>query len=242
MSEPVDPEVRQLIERHLAAYPNSRSSKALRAMMEGGSVTTRDLNRLGYDHPPRAIGDARDAGIPVITERIVTADGRRMARYRLGRADDIHHDRHLGRSTLPKAFKQALLLRYGAVDAITGATLPPAVLQIDHRVPFRIAGDAGLAQRDTSAFMLLDASSQRAKSWSCEHCPNFLGARDPATCQTCFWAFPEAYSHIATREIRRTDIVWMGEDVPVHDRLRRTAKSLGISIQEMILRLARANA
>lgn len=242
MSEPIDPAVRQLIERHLAARPNSRSSKALRAMMERGSVTTQDLNRLGYDHPPRAIGDVRDAGIPVITDRTVTADGRRMARYRLGRADEIHLDRHLGRSTLPKAFKRALLIRYGAVDAITGAALPPTVLQIDHRVPYRIAGDAGLAPRDTSAYMLLDASSQRAKSWSCEHCPNyFLGARDLSTCQTCFWAYPEAYTHIATQEIRRTDIVWIGEDVPVHDRLRRTATSLGIPIQELILRLARAN-
>jgi len=133
-----------MAERHLAAEPNSRASKALRAMLATGSVTTDDLNALGYNHPPRAIGDVRDAGIPVITERDRTPDGRPMARYRLGRAEDIQNDRHAGRSVLPKAFKAELLSRYGSADCITGAKLEPRNLQIDHRIPYRIAGDAGI--------------------------------------------------------------------------------------------------
>ena len=208
-------------------------------MLTKGSVTTDDLNALGYNHPPRAIGDVRDAGIPVIMEMVRTADGKRMARYRLGSAEGIHEDRHRGRSVLPKAFKAELLARYGAADRITGAKLDARLLQVDHRIPYRVAGDAGLADRDTSAYMLLDASSQRAKSWSCEHCPNFLDLRDPLVCRTCFWAFPEAYGHIAMEQIRRTDIVWQGTDVPVHDRLKGEAERAGTTVAELILQLSR---
>lgn len=239
MSDSINPKIRAMVERHLAAEPNSRASKALRAMLANGSVTTDDLSALGYNHPPRAIGDVRDAGIPVVTERDRTPDGRPMARYRLGRAEDIREDRHSGRSTLPKAFKADLLARYGSADCITGAKLDPRVLQIDHRVPYRVAGDAGLAERDASAYMLLDASSQRAKSWSCEHCRNFLELRDPEVCRTCFWAYPERYQHVAMQAIRRTDVVWKAEDVSVHDRLKEIADREGISMPELLLRLAR---
>jgi len=163
-----------------------------------------------------------------------------MARYRLGRAADIQGDRHGGRSVLPKSFKAALLARYGSADCITGAELDPRVLQIDHRLPYRVAGDAGLAERDTAAYMLLDASSQRAKSWSCEHCPNYHEPlRKPKICKTCFWVYPENYEHIAMRQIRRTDIVWQGDDVSVHDCLKRSAEREGITMAELLLRLAR---
>lgn len=239
MPDSLDPKIKAMVERHLAAAPTSRASKALRAMLEKGSVTTDDLNGLGYNHPPRAIGDVRDAGIPVVTERDRTPDGRPMARYRLGRAEDIQDDRHAGRSVLPKAFKADLLARYGSADCITGAKLDPRVLQVDHRVPYRIAGDADLVERKVSAYMLLDASSQRAKSWSCEYCPNFREIRDPEVCKSCFWAYPEDYKHIAMQQILRTDIVWKGDDIPVHDRLKARADREGIPMSELLLRLAK---
>ena len=165
-----------------------------------------------------------------------------MARYRLGRAEDIREGRHGGRSVLPKAFKSKLLAQYGSTDCITGAKLDSRLLQIDHRVPYRVGGDLGLAERDTSAYMLLDASSQRAKSWSCEQCPNFRELLDVDVCKTCFWAYPENYEHIATEQIRRTDIVWREGDVSIHDRLKERAESDGISMSELLLRLARRDA
>ena len=237
----IDPKIREKAQRHMDAEPNSRSSKALRVMLEKGSVTTADLNALGYDHPPRAIGDVRDAGIPVVREMIRSASGKRMARYRLGNAEDIREDRRGGRSTLPKAFKAELLARYGSADCITGVGLDPRLLQIDHRVPYRVAGDMGLAGRDTSAYMLLDASSQRAKSWSCEQCRNFRELHDAKICGDCFWAYPEEYKHIAMRQIRRTDIVWSGDDVPVHDRLKVEADRIGISLAELLRRMVRGD-
>ena len=106
-------------------------------------------------------------------------------------------------------------------------------------MPYQIGGDKGLAERNVCAFMLLDKQSQRLKSWSCEHCPNFLIKRSPEVCLACFWASPEDYSHIATEDIRRTEVVWQGIDVPVHDRLQDRAKSGGITMVELLKRLAR---
>ncbi|MEO5759511.1 MAG: hypothetical protein ABIQ51_21950, partial [Mesorhizobium sp.] len=192
----------------------------LKVLLDKGSITTDDLNDLGYNHPPRAVGDVRDAGIPIETGSATSEkSGRRMAVYTFGDPDKIQDGRIGGRSSLPKKFKQALIDKYGAIDCITGAKLDERVLQIDHRIPYRIAGDVGLADHDVDAYMLLDASSQRAKSWSCEHCPN-MDLRDVAICQICYWAFPEEYSHIAMQEIRRTDISWQDGDVAVHDRIK----------------------
>lgn len=41
-------------------------------------------------------------------------------------------------------------------------------LQIDHRVPYEVAGESN--ELKTEDFMLLCGSANRAKSWSCEHC------------------------------------------------------------------------
>ena len=240
MPPKIDPEVRAIAENYVRTSSNKRAVAAIKAMLEKGYVTTDDLNDLGYNHPPRAVGDVRDAGIPVITgSGISERSNRRMAVYRLGEAKDIVNGRIGGRSALPKAFKEKLIARYGSQDCITGAVLPPQVLQMDHRVPFRVAGDAGLQDHDVEAYMLLDASSQRAKSWSCEHCRNFQDLLKPSICGTCYWASPEAYDHIAMEQLRRTEISWQGEDVQVHDRLKEKAAAMGITLGELLKRIAR---
>jgi hypothetical protein len=237
---PIDPKVREIAEDYLKTGGNKRAIAAVKLMLEKGFVTTDDLNDLGYNHPPRAVGDVRDAGIPVITGSTTSErSGRRMAVYRLGSASDIVGGRIGGRSALPKVFKEALIAKYGSRDCITGAELPATVLQIDHRVPFRVAGDAGLKDHDVAAYMLLDASSQRAKSWSCEACRNFRELLKPSICSTCYWASPEAFDHIAMQQIRRTDITWQGDDVQVHDRLRDKAKSAGITVANLLKQVAR---
>lgn len=244
-STPIDPEVRALAEKLIETKGASKRAVAcMKWMLDKGSVSTDDLNDLGYNHPPRVIGDIRDAGVPVITtEATSPRTGRRMGVYIFGPASAIQEGRVGGRSALPKAFKQALLQRYGSEDRITGAKLDERVLQIDHRVPYRIAGDVGLADHDVEAYMLLDASSQRAKSWSCENCPNMLPqARNPEVCRTCFWAYPEEYLHVATHPIRRTDVTWQDADVAVHDKLKQIADASGVSVPELLRQLGRQRA
>lgn len=208
-------------------------------MLDKGSITTDELNEMGYNHPPRAAGDVRDAGIPVDRVNILSEKtGRQMAMYTFGDPDKIQDGRSGGRTTLPKKLKAALIARYGSIDCITGAKLDERALQMDHRIPYRIAADEGLGTHDVEAFMLLDASSQRAKSWSCEHCPN-MELRDVEICKTCFWAFPENYTHIAMEDYRRTDISWQGGDVAVHDRIKQIAESRGTSVRDFMLEMAR---
>ena len=240
MAKPIDPRIRALAESIVAKGGENRVVLVLKTILKQGSISTDELAALGYGHPPRAAGDVKDAGIPIIKTMVRSErTGRRMAVYSFGDPDDIQEGRIGGRSAFPKTFKNALIERYGSIDCITGATLDERILQIDHRIPYRIAGDANFDNLDVEDFMLLDGSSQRAKSWSCEHCPNMLDAQAASVCKTCYWAFPENYEHIATEDYRRTDITWQGDDVPVHDRFKKQADKLGISVAELLRRLAR---
>jgi hypothetical protein len=238
----IDPKIRELAERFIFGGGNKRAIAALKALLEKGSITTDELNDLGYNHPPRAIGDVRDAGIPIVTGRVKSPrSGRQMAVYSFGNPSSIQDGRIGGRSALPKKFKAKLLATYGSIDCITGAKLDGRVLQIDHRVPFRIAGDIGLSDHNVTDYMLLDASSQRAKSWSCENCEN-MKLRQIEICKGCYWAFPERYTHIALQQFRRTDIVWQESDVEVHDAIKAMAEKTGATVREVLLELARQKA
>lgn len=240
MPSKIDPRIRELAEKRIARGGKGRVVLVLQALLKRGSISTDDLAALGYGHPPRAIADVKDIGIPLAREMVRSErTGRRMAVYKFGDPSKIQQDRIGGRSVLPKTFKIALVQKYGSIDCITGAKLDAGVLQIDHRVPYRIAGDAGLADANVNAYMLLDGSSQRAKSWACEHCPNMLNSKSAAVCETCFWAFPERYMHIATEQIRRTDVVWQGDDVKIHDRLKKEAIRQKITVAELLKELGR---
>jgi hypothetical protein len=235
----IDPNIRQLAETFIANGKNRRAIAFLRILLERGSISTDELNDLGYNHPPRAAGDVRDAGIPIITEKSLSKKtGRQMGVYTFGDPGQIQAGRIGGRSALPKKFKTKLMEKYGSIDCITGAKLDERVLQIDHRVPYRVAGDLGLYEQNVADYMLLDASSQRAKSWSCEKCAN-IERRDVDVCRSCYWASPEEYTHIALQNIRRTDIVWQEADVEVYDAIKVATDKRGISVREALLELAR---
>jgi hypothetical protein len=72
--------------------------------------------------------------------------------------------------------------------------------------------------------------SNRAKSWSCEHCANFQAKHDPVICKTCFWASPENYLHIAETPSRRVDLVWTGNEVASFERLKKKAGENGLEL------------
>ncbi len=161
-----------------------------------------------------------------------------MASYRLGTADDIRKGQ-TGRTNFSKKFRHKLFDMYGSIDCITGAEHERRSLQIDHRIPYRIAGDEGLETDDATAYMLLDAKSQRLKSWSCENCENLIEKQEPAICRKCFWAFPENYSHIAMKEIRRVDIVWQGKEVRDYEMIVKRANDEKMSLQDFLKELGR---
>ena len=107
-------------------------------------------------------------------------------------------------------------------------------MQIDHRVPYEVAGDAVASEADKPAFMLICGSCQRSKSWSCEHCDNFINLKNPDLCRTCYWGSPEKYEHIALTATRREVIIWTGEEVETYKKLAASSEAAGLSVAEYI--------
>ena len=231
----IDPRILALCKKVTAKRPRT----VLDHIIKHGSVTTEELQSLyGYDHAPRAAADVRDAGIPLETSMVRSErTGRKIAAYSFGHPEDIVEGRIGGRKAFSKGFKDALVERYDSRDAITGERLNPRYLQIDHRVPYRVAGDAPHDESRPDEYMLLDASSQRAKSWSCEHCQNWQDQRDEDTCRSCFWAWLERYDHIAGEPVRRVDIEWRGAEIVVFERLRSRAEAEDSTVAAYIKRL-----
>lgn len=148
-----------------------RPRTVIEHILNHGHITTEELRTLyGYSHPPRAARDVREHGIPLERYTVVGSDGRRIAAYRFGDPASTSIRRLGGRTALSKELKRKLIEEHGPKCFIYLEPLDEAQLQIDHRVPYEIAGDAvSLNSRD---FMLLCGSANRAKSWSCEHCEN----------------------------------------------------------------------
>lgn len=210
----------------LDAVTGKRARIVVEHILEHGSITTDDLKaKYGYDHPPRAIKDVSDQGIPLVKTIVRKQDGKRMAEYQFGDLDNITAGRVGGRANFPKAFKQALLTEYGKRCALCNAPFEARYLQIDHRIPYLVAGDGVLGMLDVKDYMLLCGSCNRAKSWSCEHCPNGLVIKDPEVCAVCYWANPLDYIHVATADIRRLDLTWTGSEVPDFDAAKVKAGS-----------------
>ena len=126
-----------------------------------------------------------------------------------------------GRTAFSSKLKAALIERHGARCNIYREPIPERDLQIDHRIPFEIAGDSS-DLNDAREYMLLCASANRAKSWSCENCENWQ-RKEISICESCYWAYPESYNHVAMRDIRRLDVLWAGEEVAEYNRLREEA-------------------
>ena len=102
--------------------------------------------------------------------------------------------------------------------------------QIDHRVPYEVAGDGEEVGLKPEDFMLLCGSANRAKSWSCEHCENWKNLKKREVCLTCYWASPEDYEHIAMRQVRRLDLIWQGDEVAHYEALKKQARDLSVEV------------
>jgi hypothetical protein len=205
-----------------------------------GHITTEELKgTYGYDHPPRAARDVREHGIPLETFRVEASNGRRIGAYRFGDPSKVRLKRFDGRTALSKELKEQLIAKYGCKCFIYLEEMDERVLQIDHRVPYEVDGDDKGGTLDADDFMLLCGSANRAKSWSCEHCENWTTKKDKKVCLSCYWAYPEDYSHVAMRQIRRLDMVWEGDEVASYERLKEDAASYGSSLPEFVKEIIR---
>jgi hypothetical protein len=212
---------------------SKRAVYVLDKLITQGFITSQELRDKGYIHGARAIGDVRDNGIPLVTLNAKSEDGRSIARYELGPVADIRRNKLGGRKAFPASLKTELIQRDGPLCAISEQELPADQLQVDHRIPFYLSGDISTA-RDPADFMLLSRSLQRSKSWACENCENLKVNFDISICRKCYWAYPDAYEHVAMKEERRVDVVFTNGEVRIIDRLRNLAQEEGVSIQALI--------
>ncbi len=224
----------QLLKK-LQLVKGKRSKIVVEHILEHGFITTEDLEQIyGYKHPPRAVKDVRDQGVPIVTYRVKSADGRTIAAYRFGDLSEIREGRFGGRSAFSKRFKETLYEQCSGKCAICNGHFSIRELQIDHRIPYEIAGDVDYSEDDPSGYMLLCGSCNRAKSWSCEHCPNWQ-EKSSSICEKCYWVQPTNYTHVATKDVRRADIIWEGkDDIDIYDKIVAAALHSQQSISDRI--------
>ena len=227
----------------LKAITAKRPRTVIEHILKHGHITTEELKeKYGYAHAPRAARDVREQGIPLETFMVEGSDGRKIAAYRFGDPSAIRRGFIGGRLAFPKAFKTALVESSGNRCHVCFHEHEDRYLQIDHRIPYEVAGDVAFDKRDTASYMLLCGSCNRAKSWSCEHCRNWTDLKSPETCSTCYWASPESYSHIAMQDARRLEITWAGKETTDYENVRVLAQAAKEPMPEYVKKILRRHA
>lgn len=209
--------------KRLDAIHAKRPRTVIQHIKKHGFITTMELTeKYGYEHPPRAIRDVREYGVPIETYRVKDSTGKTIAAYRFGDLSKWGRAtaKSAGRTSLVKALKKALIERFGARCFIYLEPMDEVTLQVDHRVPYEIGGDADVT--NVSNFMLLCPSANRAKSWTCEHCENWT-RKDAKFCLRCFWAHPEDYDHVAGKNVKLVSLMFTGDEIEDFKELVRLA-------------------
>lgn len=220
--------------QQLKAVTNKRPKTVIEHILKHGYITTEELkSKYGYNHPPRAARDVREEGIPLETFRVKDSEGRSIGAYRFADPAKARFGVLEGRKIFSKAFKDKIISELGCKCTICLQSYEDRYLQVDHRIPYEVCGDSN-ANRQTTEYMLLCGSCNRAKSWSCEHCLNWLESKTKKVCSICYWASPETYTHVALQEIRRLDIVWAGHETKDYDALRKRAKALHMEMPDYV--------
>lgn len=203
-----------------AGNASKRARLVAEIILERGACTTGELEERGYAHPPRAVRDLRDAGVEIEMKRVSYEDpnsGTRkyQAEYSIVGTDPTKKSRR----AVPKKIADAV--KSSGKCEVCGAE---SRLQVDHRVPFDIAGES--YPHVVEEFMPLCPSCNRAKSWTCESCPN-QEHKDPSVCGSCMWASPLDYRHVATQQVREVRAVLEDpEDIKRFDRERPDVQKL----------------
>lgn len=219
-----------------------RPRTVIEHILKHGFITTQELKDIyGYNHPPRAARDVKEQGIPLEMYRVMGTDGRKIGAYKFGDPDKVLSSRFKGRTAFSKELRKKLIENKGPRCEIYLEEFPERELQIDHRIPFEIAGDSPKGENNPDDFMLLCGSANMAKSWSCEHCINRLKLKKPEICRNCYWAFPENYEHIALRNVRRIDIIWTGDEIEEFEQLKSKTEQLQKKMPAYVKEIIRKN-
>jgi len=219
--------------KRIESVSNKRARFVLDSIVKNGRVTTEEINHAGYEHPPRAVRDARELGFSIQTIKVKHTNGRSIAAYVFSGSEGIDTQKS-GRTALPKKQRDEIITAAGSRCQICGASTN---LQVDHRIPYEVAGESQVKQ--ANPYLVLCGSCNRKKSWSCEHCPNWLLDKNLDVCATCYWAEPGRYDHVGMERERRADLIWIGDEVQNYERLRRESEKSRRTVPEQIKEILR---
>ena len=222
------PKIQNDILKQIKAVTNKRARFVLDAIVRNGVVTTEEISRAGYEHPPRAARDVRELGFQLKTIRVKHTNGRSIAAYTLPSGGTFEKDK-VGRKGLPKKVREGIIQAMGGKCQICESGNN---LQLDHRIPYQVAGESLSGEADS--YQLLCGSCNRKKSWACEHCQNWQQNRKVAVCRSCYWAEPISYTHVALQQERRVDIVWQGDEVRDFEHLEEAANHNKLTVAQQI--------
>ncbi|MEZ3517813.1 MAG: hypothetical protein K1W37_21915 [Lachnospiraceae bacterium] len=218
---------------------NKRARFVIDTILNKGFCSTEDLKNGGYEHAPRAARDVRELGIPLETFKVKDSTGKSIAAYKFGDWEQTKKANKIaktaGRKQLTEKLKSALIEKYGAKCYLYGESYPARLLQPDHRIPYEIGGDPE-DMMDLEYFMLLSPSANRDKSSACERCENWM-KKDISMCQTCYYAYPENYQHIAGEKEKRLNIVFRNEEIKLYENIVEQAEIYNVSYQTAVKRM-----
>lgn len=204
--------------KKLNQITDKRPFTVIQHIIKHGYITTEELETLyGYKHPPRAVRDVRERGVNIVTYRVKASDGRSIGAYKFGDPVFIEDNtsKTAGRTILSQTLKKALIERFGSICFVYHQSMEERLLQVDHRIPYEIGGE----QSDNiDCYMLLSPSANRAKSWTCEHCPNWK-IKSIDFCKQCFWAHPEEYTHIAGKKQKVIIVSFTDKEIEDYNKL-----------------------
>ena len=146
---------RDFLER-LQAITAKRARAVIDHIVEHGHVTTEELAiKYGYSHPPRGARDVREHGIPLETFFLKDSKGRRMAAYRFADPTKVRRGMLAGRKVFSKDFKDGLAVVDGCKCQICLELYEDRYLQVDHRVPYEVAGEVAVDERRPQDYICL---------------------------------------------------------------------------------------
>ena len=83
-----------------------RPRTVINHILKHGFITTQELkDKYGYNHPPRAVRDVKENGIPIEMFRVDGSDGRKIAAYRFGDPSKSRFGKLIGRTAFTKELK-----------------------------------------------------------------------------------------------------------------------------------------
>jgi len=89
---------------------NKRARLVLDSIAKYGSITTEELQEIGYVHPPRARMDAIDLGFPIKTTNVKSRDGKKnIASYSFNLTAKLGEKGRRERLALAKKEREAVI-------------------------------------------------------------------------------------------------------------------------------------